>query len=415
MKIIIWGIGKHCDDRLYCYPQILDDTICFIDSNITKQSETYFGKKIVGPEELKNIEFDLILLGLVRGYQEVFNICVTKYAVPDEKIKTIDEYITGKLLTNEFRVGEVCIDASTMCQLDCVQCYMRKSNYGNVGCGYLTFANFKKFIESNPYVKSIELANSGEVFLNPELAEIIEYAYENEIRLTAWDGVNFNDVSEKVLELLVQKNFREITIALDGASQESYVKYRRKGDFNKVISNIRKLNEFKKKYNSEYPKLNWQYIIMPSTENDIEQAKELAAELNMTIKFRLTWDETYKPTDPEKIKRSTGLQFVTRKEFDDKNKKKCMTGCLQLFTRPQINWDGVLMGCKCIYMSNFKYNVFETSLEEVLAKPEVISAKELVKGKVENLTDEYDYPCKHCKYMMQMKKNESYICTEKFF
>ena len=47
-----------------------------------------------------------------------------------------------------------------------------------VGQGFLSFKNFKKLVDDNPYIEIIELSHCGEIFLNPELIEIIKYAHE---------------------------------------------------------------------------------------------------------------------------------------------------------------------------------------------------------------------------------------------
>ena len=47
-----------------------------------------------------------------------------------------------------------------------------------IGLGYLKFHNFKNIIDQNSWIKHIELSNWGEMFLNPQLVSIIEYAYK---------------------------------------------------------------------------------------------------------------------------------------------------------------------------------------------------------------------------------------------
>lgn len=75
--------------------------------------------------------------------------------------------------------------------------------------------------------------------MNPDLPQIIKYAFENNIRLTARNGINFNHVSDIVLEALVKYRFEFITLSIDGASQETYGIYRRNGNIEKVFSNIK--------------------------------------------------------------------------------------------------------------------------------------------------------------------------------
>lgn len=205
------------------------------------------------------------------------------------------------------------LELCTLCQLKCRDCYMRNSdsNYCNVGGGYVTFDNFKRFVEMNPFVKVIETSNSGEIFLNPDLERIMQYAFEKGIKLMAYNGVNLNHLSDKLAEALVKYQFEGMTVSLDGASQEVYAAYRRNGNFDNVINNIKKINKFKQKYNSPYPHFHWQYIVMDTNDNidEIRKAKAMAAELGMIIFFKKTWNTDYFPKDPEGIKKETGLDY----------------------------------------------------------------------------------------------------------
>jgi len=69
--------------------------------------------------------------------------------------------------------NKVGLEASTICQLRCKTCRVQQENCQALGRGYLTFDNFKSFIDNHSYITEIELSNNGEVFLNPELTQII--------------------------------------------------------------------------------------------------------------------------------------------------------------------------------------------------------------------------------------------------
>ena len=60
--------------------------------------------------------------------------------------------------------------------------------------------------------------------------------------MTAYTGVNLNNVKENMLESLVKYKFRKMVCAIDGASNEIYKIYRVNGSFEKVIQNIEKIN-----------------------------------------------------------------------------------------------------------------------------------------------------------------------------
>ena len=97
------------------------------------------------------------------------------------------------------------LEASTQCQLKCPTCETATGElYKHVALGFLRFDNFKLLIDENPGVRKIELSNFGEIFLNPQLPKIIQYAHENNVQLSAGNGANLNNVRETTLEALVK-------------------------------------------------------------------------------------------------------------------------------------------------------------------------------------------------------------------
>ena len=74
--------------------------------------------------------------------------------------------------------------------------------------GYLRFESFQQVVEANPHLTHIELSNYGEMFLNPQLHDIVRYAHERGISLTADGGVNLNTIKdERLFEALVKYRF----------------------------------------------------------------------------------------------------------------------------------------------------------------------------------------------------------------
>lgn len=310
--------------------------------------------------------------------------------------------------------NKVFLEASTLCQLNCKSCFMRKDNYGTVGAGYLKLKEFKNFIKKNKFINEIELSNNGEIFLNPELIHILKYAYENNISLSAINGVNFNTVSDDVIEALVKYKFRRLVFSIDGASQETYSIYRVNGNFDTVINNIKKLNEYKKKYNSEYPELIWQYVIMEHNENDVIKAKQIANELGMNIYFKLTWDKNYKPNPDniEKLKKETGLKYLTREDVYKNEKRNYNFGqCYQLWDSPVINYDGRLLGCCGVYNDDFGVNVFKTGLKRAINKKNYVYAKKMLQGKIrsEEAAKVKNIPCITCYIYKSIYETGIYI------
>ena len=300
-------------------------------------------------------------------------------------------------------ITNLSIDASTICQLKCPECSTTKGiiKNGIVGSGFLKFKLFSDFIDQNPQIKQIELSNWGEIFLNPEIIHIIKICFHKGIKLTAGNGTNFNKVNDDVLDTLVKYKFAYINISIDGTSQESYVKYRINGDYQKVIDNIKRLNSYKLKYASEYPKLSWQFIIFGHNEHELPQVKSLCKDLKMVFYPRLNHSNFSPIINKEFVREESGLNVATRDEYKAKYKKTYKRPCCQLMYSPQVNWNGDLLGC-CVNKWKSFGNVFKEGLTNCLNSDLYTHTISVLYGK-ESVTEEM--PCFKCPTYADIKNN----------
>lgn len=195
------------------------------------------------------------------------------------------EYLAEMYKNKNELPKKIRLEVCSLCQLDCVKCFVRQndSKYKDgYELGYLPFKNFKKFVDDNN-LEEIELSNLGEIFLNPDLLDIIKYSHTKNISLSAVTGVNLNYLPDELAKALVKYKFERIVVSIDGATPETYAIYRRGGDFNTVINNVKKINHYKRKYNSKYPELVYKFILFGHNEHEIDKAKELAKKLNMEM------------------------------------------------------------------------------------------------------------------------------------
>ena len=323
---------------------------------------------------------------------------VEKYELTEEHKKI--EYKTKKDLPKKIR-----LDASTICQLKCPECYMvqNEKEVKKTGCkiGYLKFENFKKLVDEYKF-SVIELSNSGEIFLNPDLIKIIEYAHEKKIKLTAENGVNLNNLTEEQAEALVKYKFKAITMSIDGASNETYSKYRINGNFDTVIENLKKIIKYKKLYKSRAPYLEWKFIIFGHNEHEIEKAKKMAKKLGVAIVFERAWNDEFSPIKNQQAadeatgttwKRDSFEQQI--EEFEQGNID--WFECQYLWDQPQINWDGRVLGCCALYKDDFTsddgYNVFEDGFLKAMNSPKLIYAKNMLMNKAPAAKN---IPCTEC-------------------
>lgn len=303
------------------------------------------------------------------------------------------------------------LDLSTHCQLKCPSCPTAQGKIKEqLGSGFVSLNNFKQIIANNPEVLYIELSNWGEVLLNPELAEMLAYAYQNNVNITISNGANLNTAKPEILEAIVKYQVRQITCSIDGASQATYSQYRIGGNFERVIENIKIINHYKSIYKTNFPILLWQFVPFGHNEHEITQAQKMARELKMMFYVKLSWDEEISPLkEPEKIRSEVQSRVASQSEFLDKNKNNYMNQyfCKQMFQSPQINWDGRILGC-CINSWGDYGNVLGQPLTKTLNNSKIRYARQMLLGKV---SAKPDIPCTTCYVYENMQKNNSYLQT----
>lgn len=308
--------------------------------------------------------------------------------------------------------GKICLEASTICQLACTSCPTAGGETGKfLGSNFLKYNDFKRIIDNNPHISGIELSNWGEIFLNPELSGIIQYAFNKNVTLTAANGVNLNNIDEKIPEYLVRYKVRKLTISIDGITQKTYSAYRRNGNLENVLNNIEKINFYKAKYNSFYPLLNWQFIIFGHNVHEIDASRKKAQELNMMFLTKLPWDDLYMDSFPvlsneDLIREKSGLGVASRKEYKEKYKSEYQSNCcLKLWKSPQINYDGRLLGCSINYWKDYG-NILEEGLSKCLNNDKYLYTKDMLVGKQK---EREDIPCFSCKFYKWRKESNKWL------
>ena len=396
-KVIWYGIGKTVQSLFQSVHGLLDYVEYFVDERYT--GENFLNRKVEGLDIFRAFVTNPVVVSMVdKRADERISRLIQEYNLNTDQIWRAGDwaaYILSSDCEVILRPEKVRLEACTICQLNCPSCYMRVSNYGTAGKGYLRFDDFKKFADEHGFIKKIELSNSGEVFLNPDLLDILKYGYERGLEFTISNGVNFNFVKEDVLEGLVRYAVKRITISIDGASQSVYSMYRVNGNYDAVISNIKKVIDYKQKYGSSYPELIWQYILMEHNEFEAGEAKRIAQDLGIKIFYKLDWAGRFEPKDPERLEKVTGLHIFNREAWEEHYGKKYTSDmCRQLLLAPQIHYDGRLLGCCGVYLNDWNVNVFEKGLENSLNCGEYFRALlDFMKG---DYNQQLDSICQNC-------------------
>jgi MoaA/NifB/PqqE/SkfB family radical SAM enzyme len=129
------------------------------------------------------------------------------------------------------------VEPANYCNLDCPLCLTTNITKARSKT-LLSLEAFKRFIdECGDYLLLLVLWNWGEPFLNPDLIKMIAYAKARGIVVHTSTNGNV-PLDEAQVEALVDSGLDSLVVAVDGASQETYEKYRQGGRLDRVILNI---------------------------------------------------------------------------------------------------------------------------------------------------------------------------------
>lgn len=171
------------------------------------------------------------------------------------------------------------IDPLNVCNLRCPLCPTGRGELRRPR-GKMSLEDFKRIMDQiAPYAYSVELYNWGEPFLHPQIFEMIRYASERKISVQLSSNLNYFD--EEMAEQAVASDLARLLVSVDGATQETYEKYRRGGRLEVVLRNLRLLVEAKRRAGSFTPFITLRTLINRYNEHELDQLRQLAADLGV--------------------------------------------------------------------------------------------------------------------------------------
>jgi len=166
------------------------------------------------------------------------------------------------------------IEPNNSCNLKCPLCPTGLRMPGRKG-GKLDFSNFKKLIDQiSDFAIELYMQNWGESTLMPDLPEMIAYASSKNI----WTHLSTNfsiPYKPGYLERLMRSGLSYIHIDVDGATQDTYEKYRKGGDVNLVLKNLEEIVGIKSKLNLNEPIIEAEMLVMSHNEHEIELVEKI--------------------------------------------------------------------------------------------------------------------------------------------
>jgi hypothetical protein len=223
------------------------------------------------------------------------------------------------------------IECTAACNISCAQacCAPETGITRTRQAGMLDFDLFRRVIdEAGPSLVRVDFFNYGEAFLHKRAVEMCEYIKTNFPHIYLYTSTNGLALSEAQARRLVHSGIDEVTFSIDGATSESYAKYRQRGKFDVAIANLRTMVDEKRRSGRDVPFLNWRYILFTWNDGDAEmdEARRLAAEIGVD---RLCWEITDHPEDAYSrrfVAGSRELAAARHEIWDDNNLGNAIPG-----------------------------------------------------------------------------------------
>lgn len=282
---------------------------------------------------------------------------------------------TQKYLKRDRVVGlpyRYTIDPLNVCNLRCPLC---PTGLGTLGrkSGKMSLEKFQQIIDQiEPYAYLAELYNWGEPYLHPQIFDMISYASRR--RISVRMSSNMNHFSAEMARKTVESGLDALTVSVDGATQETYEKYRRKGNLDTVLGNIRLLVDEKRRQGSRKPFIVFRMLINKYNEHQIEEMRKIAEDLGVdAFNTGTTFVDTTNPAQVQEW-----LPTVEELSTYDYSAEKLenVWHCSDLWESVTINWDGGLAPCCWLHDSkNDMDNVFDRPLKEIWNGDAYISSR----------------------------------------
>ncbi|MFN8641721.1 MAG: radical SAM protein [Candidatus Binatia bacterium] len=194
------------------------------------------------------------------------------------------------------------VEATNICNLRCPACFTGAQLNGRPKT-HMSLELYDRLLdELGDYLFTLEFFNWGEPLLAKHIVDMVERATARGISTTISTNFSFPFDAERA-ERLVRSGLQVLGVSIDGARQETYEQYRRKGDLATVLRNVALVRAARERLGATTPRLVWEYHVFPHNLDDVAAAQAMAAELGMDIAVSKGWTvgEEWDPSSPHRF------------------------------------------------------------------------------------------------------------------
>ena len=209
----------------------------------------------------------------LRRHFRIFYPYITFRKVANVFTSEID-FLRGRHNVRSFPYG-MKVEPTILCNLSCPGCFRNKKDE-NVRHSEMDFKLFQKIVdEILDYLLEITLYDQGEPLVCKDIAKFIKYAHQANIATVI--SSNFSmELTDRQLRDLIESGLDYLIVAVDGVTQDTYERYRKGGNLERLLFNLKKIISLREKMNKRRPIVEWQMIDFEWNKEEQALAKKMS-------------------------------------------------------------------------------------------------------------------------------------------
>lgn len=285
------------------------------------------------------------------------------------------------------------LDTGNVCNLRCPFC-PTGVNAPGVARGLMTRRDFDVILEKiAPHARFISMVNWNEPFLNKNLLYFASRCDALGIQTHIDSNLCVKRWSEKEAEAIVTSGLNSILASIDGATQDSYSKYRVRGNLQMALDNLRALQAAKRKLGVERPFVGWAFYVNKFNEDEIALARKMARDIGVDIWFKLlscndpSWRSKYHfDPDPSVLATPPWVGSIypdwRAPSIVEKPLHPKLPGvCVLPFGFMVINFNGDVFPCDVVYGEQYRLgNLITQSVDEIWFGREYVKCRSFLRN-----------------------------------
>ncbi|VAX23702.1 hypothetical protein MNBD_NITROSPINAE02-1761 [hydrothermal vent metagenome] len=246
---------------------------------------------------------------------------------------------------------ELGIEITNRCNLECPMCAREEMTRPT---GDMSLELLKKIIdEIEPFAEMVYLHGDGEPCLHKNIYEALAYVKKKGLKVGI--STNATTLNENNAKMLIDSKIDYLIVALDGLSKETYEKIRVKGNFEKVVENVKNFLELKQKMRSKI----FTAIQFIEMDENKHESKEFV--------------EFWKAYNPNVIRIKPLVNLINRSKV-----AQFKMPCFYLWRQTMIDWDGTVFPCCVDTNSDYSFgNIANESLAEIWNSKSIQNMREM--------------------------------------